>query len=245
LKIEDYPLMIWLALAGLTLASIPFFMALIIYRTIKHRGKTAENIGIALIVMSILATLFGLYQIFFGPSGFGPDYDKAEIQQNIGGMLICSSVHTADYQEFQHDVSYAYKPADSSHPVHIGTGTYWKRSRGKDEQIIRYRNWMILKTGGAGDFDRVIIGDARSNQWKEYDLNEESIVRDPLWKRLHSQPRSEKWCSESFVTKIENGLIHVHYKFTRPEPNEGSYGHKDIVYIIDEQTGQLIMTDIR
>ncbi len=248
MKIEDFLLVIVLALVALValaLISLPSFLAFVVYRSVKHKGQAAKIAGMALVSLTVLATLYGLFQILFGPSGFGPDYDTAEIKQNIGGTLICSSVHTADLQEFQHDVSYVYKPADSSRAVHIGTGTYWKRSWDKDEQLIRYRNWMILKTGGAGDFDRVIIGDVRSNQWKQYDLSEETIVSDPLWKRMNPQPRSEKCCSECFVTKIENGSIHVHYKFRTDGLWPKSYGHSDIVYAIDEQTGQPIMTDVR
>ncbi len=39
------------------------------------------------ILVSLLALSIGSCSL-----GFGPDYDKAEIKQNIGGDLICSSV---------------------------------------------------------------------------------------------------------------------------------------------------------
>jgi hypothetical protein len=89
----------------------------------------------------------GLFILFICgcSSGFGPDYDKAEIKQNIGGTLICNSVHTADIQNYQYDVSYEYENVNDS-TFDIGSGTYYNREWNKDEQLVQYKNWTILKT---------------------------------------------------------------------------------------------------
>jgi len=243
--ILEYMILLVSAAFLIALIAGPSIGMFLVYRSLKRYGKTKGGISFALFLLTVFTTIGLIIKVIVSPSGFGPDYDSAKIKQNIGGTLMCRSVFTADIHDWQHDVSYDYVPADSNRAVYIGSGTYYNRPWEKNEQLVRYRDWLILKTGGMGDFDRVIIGDVKTNQWKEYDFSEESIVSDQLWMKMNPQPRSQRCCSKSFVTNIANGLIHVHYKFTRPEPNEGSYGHKDIVYIIDEQTGQLVMTKIQ
>lgn len=82
---------------------------------------------------------FSIFFICGCSSGFGPDYDKSEIKQNIGGTLICNSVHTADIQNYQYDVSYEYKESKDS-VLHIGSGTYYNREWNKDEQLQQYND---------------------------------------------------------------------------------------------------------
>jgi hypothetical protein len=34
------------------------------------------------------------------------EYDKVEIEQNIGGILICNSVYNSDIHDWQYDINY-------------------------------------------------------------------------------------------------------------------------------------------
>jgi hypothetical protein len=93
------------------------------------------------LIAIIIVIVIGLVSWFvYGlQSAFDPQYDKAEIKQNIGGTLICNSIYNADIHDWQYDVSYKYKPDDDS-AIDIGSGTYYGREWNKDEQLIQYKN---------------------------------------------------------------------------------------------------------
>jgi hypothetical protein len=177
-------------------------------------------------------------------SGFGPDYDKTEINQNIGGTLICNSVHTADIQNYQYDVSYEYKDANDS-LFDIGSGTYYNREWNKDEQLAQYKNWTILKTGSGFGTDKIIVGDLKKNKWTEYEFTPENIEKDSLWKSLNIHSLLNYCCSETFIKKVNNnGQIQLHYKFRASENLLNQYNQKEIYYQIKDSTGQPVMTKI-
>lgn len=189
--------------------------------------------------------LFGFYTLFIGScsSGFGPDYDKAEINQNIGGTLICNSVYTADQHDWQYDISYEYKtPNDSL--FDLGSGTYYGRDWNKDEQLVQYKNWTILKTGDWINNDKIIVGDLKKNKWSEYKFTPENIEKDSIWHSLKIHSLLNYCCSETFIDKINHGVIELHYKFRTSENLVNKYGLKKIFYKINDTTGQPIMTKI-
>ena len=176
-------------------------------------------------------------------SGFGPDYNKVEIKQNIGGALICNSVYNADIHDWQYDISYQYKaPNDSI--IDIGSGTYYGREWNKDEQLMQYNNWTILKTGGWIGTDKIIFGDLKKDKWTEYEFTPDNIEKDSLWKSLNIHSLSNYCCSETFIDKINNGQIQIHYKFRTSETNVNQYEQKEIYYQINDSTGQPTMTKI-
>jgi hypothetical protein len=194
---------------------------------------------IAGVILGVIVILF----IYGFLTAFGPEYDNAEINQNIGGTLICNSVYNADHHSWQYDVTYKYKLPNGS-TMDIGSGTYYGREWNKDEQLIQYNNWTILKTGGWIGTDKLIIGDIKTKKWTEYPLSPEDIEKNILWRE--SQPNSLlNWCcSEVFVDKIDKGQIWVRYKFRTSETKVHEYGQRTIYYTIDNATGQLTMTKV-
>ncbi|KAA9038548.1 hypothetical protein FW778_13395 [Ginsengibacter hankyongi] len=176
-------------------------------------------------------------------SGFGPDYDKAEIKQNIGGTLICNSVHTADIQNYQYDVSYEYKDSNDS-IFDIGSGTYYNREWNKDEQLQGYNDWTILKTGDSSGTDKVIVGNLKTNKWTEYRFTSKNIEKESMWRSLKIHPLSNYCCSETFIDKIKDGQIQLHYKFRTSEGFITNNGGRKIYYQINNSTGQPVMTKI-
>lgn len=194
---------------------------------------------VAGLVLAGLTTLF-IYELF---NAFGPDYGKTKIKQNIGGTLICNSVYNADIHSWQYDVSYKYKNDDGS-LIDMGSGIYYGREWNKDEQLIKYKNWIILKTGGWIGTDKIIVGDIKTRQWKEYEFTPENIERDSLW--LNSGTRSLlNWCcSEAFIDSISDGQIVVNYKFRTSKTRTKEYGQRKIYYTINDSTGLPIMTRI-
>lgn len=230
---------------GIAFFSIPSVLTFLLYRKLKTKGKTQKKIGIAIFSVTTLAMILIVVKIIISPSGFGPEYDKAEIKQKIGGTLICNSVYNADIHDWQYDVSYEYKPADTDSLIKIGSGTYHTREWNKDEQLIQYKNWTILKTGGWYGYDKVIIGNLETNKWNEYDFSADNIEKENLWINSKTKSLLNYCCSESFVDKIGNGQIQIHYKFRTSETLTKLYGQKEIIYKIDDLTGQPIMTEIK
>ena len=186
----------------------------------------------------------GLTILLSCSNGFGPDYDKAEIKQNIGGLLICNSVYNADIHSWTYEVKYKYKAQNDS-IFAIGDGTYYGRVWNKDEQLTKFKDWIILKTGGWYGFDKVIIGKLKTNTWQEYEFSAENIEKEKLWveSKIHSLINYEP--HDCFVDKIDNGEIKMHYQFRTSETNTEELEIKKITYKIDELTGQPKMTAIQ
>ncbi len=230
---------------GLAMIAIPSFLTFLIYRNLKRKGGTKKKVGFAIFALTILATLLIIIKLLVSGGGFGPEYDEVEIKQKIGGTLICSSVYNADIHDWQYQVSYEYKPMNSDSILKIGDGTYHTREWNKDEQLVKYKNWTILKTGGWIGFDKVLIGDITANKWTEYNFSAEDIEREKLWVNSKTKSLLNYCCSESFIDKINNGLIYVHYKFRTNETFTEKYGERQIIYKIDDQTGQPIMIAIK
>jgi hypothetical protein len=100
-----------------------------------------------LVTIILLVGILVLF-VYSLSTAFDPVYEKGEIKQNIGGFLMCNSVYNADHHSWQYDVSYTYK-LDEGSAIDIGGGTYYGRSWNKDEQLVQYKGWTILKTGGS------------------------------------------------------------------------------------------------
>lgn len=196
-----------------------------------------------LITILILMGLVGWF--FYAISTtFDPEYDKVEIKQNIGGVLICNSVYIPDIQSDQYNISYQYK-SQSNQLIDIGNGTYYDREWKKDEQLIQYKNWTILKTGGWAGTDKVIIGNVKTGNWLEYEFTPESIEKDSVWKASKVKSLLNYCCSEAFVDQITNGKIILHYKFRIIEKQADLYDQRKIYYQIDELTGQPKMVRVQ
>lgn len=174
---------------------------------------------------------------------FDPENDYAEIKQNIGGTLICNAVFSADHHTWQYEVSYKFKTQNDS-LVEIGTGTYHARIWKKDEQLITFKNWLFLKTGGWIRTDKAIVGDLKTKQWNEYEFVPKHIEKDTLWQASKTTSLLDYCCSETYIDTIINGQIIVSYKFRTSETQTDEYGERKIYYTINELTGQPEMTKV-
>ena len=193
---------------------------------------------ILILVMVVLTTIF----IYVLSTSFDPVYDNAEIKQNIGGTLICNSIYTADHHTWQYDVTYKYKLNNGS-LIEIGSGVYYGREWNKDEQLIQYKRWTILKTGGIRT-DKLIIGESKTKAWKEYDFTPDNIEADSLWIKLKIPSHSLLCCPETSIDSISNGQIILNYKYRTSEKDVDEYRQRKIYYTIDEETGKPTMVRI-
>ncbi|MDR3678602.1 MAG: hypothetical protein P4L41_01475 [Flavipsychrobacter sp.] len=195
---------------------------------------------IAIVIFVGLIFLAG-YMVFHA---FDPVYDSAEIKQNIGGVLLCSSTTDMDIHSWQHDIVYKYKHFDSDTPVTVGYGTYFERQWKKDEQLVQFDKWTILKTGGSFKSDAIIIGDFKTNKWNRYDFTPEKIESDSLWHALKIPSLLNYCCAETHIDSIWNGEIYLHYKYRVNEKLPDNYNTMRVFYKVDSFAGQPVMIKI-
>jgi len=190
----------------------------------------------------------GVFLLFYGfiyllSSGFGPEYDKAEIKQMIGGVLICNSVYNADHHSWQYDVNYKYKaPNDSIYE--IGDGSYHGREWNKDEQLIKIKNWVLLKTGLWHRSDKLIIRDLNTGISRIYEFSPENIENEPLWISSNTSSLLNYCCPESYISKINNEKVYVLYKFRIDENRTEKYNQRKLIYQFDIKQGELKLVKI-
>jgi hypothetical protein len=174
---------------------------------------------------------------------FDTQYSKADIQQNIGGVLLCDASLVSDQHSWQYDVNYNYK--DKIGRIHkIGTGTYFEREWQRNEQFIRLDKWIILKTGGEFHCDKLIIGNLYENKFVDYEFNTDNITKDPVWQKLNIDSHVGWLPEEAYITKITNGQIDVLYKFRLDDKKVDLLGEKKIIYQIDLKSGEPVMIKV-
>jgi hypothetical protein len=193
------------------------------------------SLGISLILL-----LGFIYMLLHA---FDPEYDKVEIEQNIGGILICNSVYNSDIHDWQYDINYEYQSKDNK-IYKIGNGTYHTREWNRNEQLKKYGNWYILKTGDWYGTDKVIIGNLKSKKWKDYEFTPENIEKEKLWKELNIKSLKTYLPSECFITKINNGFINVKYKFRIDETKTKLMDERNLIYEIDKESGKPYLKSI-
>ena len=167
---------------------------------------------------------------------FAPKRETIEIKQNIGGTLICNSSHYTIDNICK--INYKYK-LDNDHSIKIGEGVYSEKEWGKNEQLIKYKDWIILKTESWSK-DKLIIGKTNVNVWKEFVPEPYEIEEQELWK--NSGIESNLWSRDFFIEEINNGI--VKYKFGVKKYFPDKCDSISIYYQIDEKTGDLTMIKI-
>jgi hypothetical protein len=193
------------------------------------------SLGISLILL-----LGFIYMLLHA---FDPEYDKVEIEQNIGGILICNSVYNSDIHDWQYDINYEYQSKDNK-IYKIGNGTYHTREWNRNEQLKKYGNWYILKTGDWYGTDKVIIGNLKSKKWKDYEFTPENIEKEKLWKELNIKSLKTYLPSECFITEINDGFIKANYKFRIDETKTKLMDERNLIYEIDKESGKPYLKSI-
>jgi hypothetical protein len=231
-------------LIGIVIFSILPVLTYLLYRVLKKKGKLYKNIGLIIFSLTTLGILVLAQKTIFGPSGFGPEYESVTIKQKIGGNLICKSVYNADIQNWQIEVSYKYVN-DNGDSIIFGEGTYYNREWGKDDQIIKIDDWLILKTGYEYGSDKVIVKNIQTDSTYIYGFYDQFIESDSLWKSQNISSLLNYCCAESFIEKISGNEIFVKYKFRTNESLTKKYNNRTIVYRFDPTTGLIKMIRIK
>jgi len=224
--------------------SIPSALTYFLYRYLKTKGQIQNKIGLVIFILTTALMIIYSINSLMNGAGLGPEYETVEIQQNIGGILICKSVYTADHFSWQYNVDYKYIDIKGD-TLDFKKGGYYGREWKKDEQIKKYNNWLILKTGSRHRSDRLIIKNIHSDSTKIFDIDNQFIERDSLWKAQNIISLMNYCCAETFIESISKNKISLIYKFRTDEVLNKKYGEKRIVFNLISETGEIKMTEIK
>lgn len=194
-------------------------------------------------IILILSVSFVIFIFIYGlATAFDPVYDSAKINQNIGGTLICNAVFNPDIHSSNNVISYLYK--NNGTVINLGFGYYTKRQWKKNEQLIKFENWLILKTGGEFECDKLIIGNLNLPTWNEYEFTPEKVEKEKLWNIKNIKSLFGYCCSEVYIKDIKNGEIKLNYKFRVDKNQSEKYEMRTLIYLIDRKTGKPILNKV-
>ncbi len=192
-----------------------------------------KKIGLIVAVIFVLSML----SINLLKSSFETEYESVEIKQDIGGILLCNSVDNSDHQSSNFRVSYKWNY--KGYTIDIGEGIYNNRNWNKDEQLIKFNNWLILKTGADFNTDKIFVGRLDRKKWDEYRFTAKEIEAQQMWGdvKAHSV---DVCCKKVDIVKIDNGQIAINYSYRTSTLGE-EYSERKIFYKLDSVTGKPII----
>jgi heme/copper-type cytochrome/quinol oxidase subunit 2 len=244
MDIVGFIFLLLMILIGIALFLAFPVLSYFLYRHLRKKGKVQKNIGLTIFALTTIAMLILAIKTLTGPSGFGPEYETVEIEQNIGGKLICESVYNADIHSCQYNIDYKYIDSKGD-TLDFTYGGYYGREWDKNEQIQKYNDWLILKTGSHHGSDRLIIKNIQTDSTKTYDINNDFIEQDTLWKAQNIKSLLNYCCAETFIDNIQGNRVLLTYRYRTDEKMTKKYGKRKIIYEIDNETGEIKMIDIK
>ena len=183
-----------------------------------------------------------LLTVIIFKQAFGTKEEIIEIEQLIGGKLICESKYMADIQSWYYFIDYKYKD-DNGKLFKIGQGEYFGRDWEKSEQLKKISNWVILQTGGEFKSDKLLIGKLDSNNWKTFEISPNNIEKDKLWISKNINSKTNWSPRESFISSFKDDKIEVEYLYRIGEKVE-EQETRLITYKFNKETGIPEMTKI-
>ncbi|MFA6261127.1 MAG: hypothetical protein WC760_06660 [Bacteroidia bacterium] len=228
---------------GISLFSILPMLTYTLYRHLRKKGNVSKNIGLALFLVTTLGMIVIGLKVIFGPSGFGPEYDSVLIDQKIGGKLLCYSEYNADIQSWQYDINYKYIDLIGD-TFDFKSGSYHGRGWEKDERVLRFGKFLILKTGAWYGSDRLIIKNILTDSTRIFDIDNKFIEKDSLWKAQCIKSLINNCCAETFIQSIIGNEIILKYKFRTNKRFTNKYDERMVTFLIDKETGDIKMTKI-
>ena len=166
---------------------------------------------------------------------FGPTKETVEINQEVGGTLLCESEYNADLASWFYDVEYKYR-TDSGEIIPIGRGEYYGQDWNKNEQILTWKNWHLLKTGGGFYSEKLLIGSLDKSNWNEFIFSPENIEKDSIWKSKRIASKMGWLPQRAKLRNWGNGIIQVDYLFRTGEEIE-QQENRLITYELDSLSG--------
>lgn len=219
----------------------PIALSFLLYRWLKKKSKYLKILGFILLCCTTLFMSYQAYKLLTEDvtDSFGPHYETVEIPQDIGGSLICNSVHTSDFHSFDYDITYKYEFDDDS-IYYCGTGSYQGVNWKKNEQFLKYGKWIILKIPNSRDSDKLIIGNIMTKQFNEFVFSPENIEREVKWIECGIETRLDNWDTVSKILDIDsNGYFTVKYTYRKEGKSPfKNNGRRKLIYQIDKNSGK-------
>lgn len=228
----------------LVILAIPSVLTYLLYSYLKKAGRTQGIMGLALFISTTVLVVIFSIKFYKSGAGFGPEYETVQIEQNIGGKLICESVYNADHHSWNYNIDYKYIDQKGD-TLDFKSGIYYGREWDKDEQLKKYKDWLILKTGSWYGSDRLIIKNILSDTTKIFDIDQQSIERNSLWKSKNIHALLNYCCAETFIVNINEDKIGVKYKFRTDKHRTNEYDERNIIYTLDSTTGEIKLPEIK
>ena len=172
--------------------------------------------GCTIAILAILG--IGIIIIGLVYWAFQPEFKTVEINQEIGGKLICKMEYYPDHHSWNYIINYEYETQNGK-IQNLVQGVYSGREWNEDEQLVKINDTYVLKTGNFDGSDKIIYGNIETNNWNEYEFTPQKIENDSLWKAKKFKSLINYWPSETYINEITNEKIYVTYRY-RTDPNK-------------------------
>ncbi|PID95411.1 MAG: hypothetical protein CSA94_01755 [Bacteroidetes bacterium] len=230
-----------------TVMITPSILTFLLYKFAKKKNKVLKIISLCFFIGVTIFMSYQSYKLITEDEkeSFGPKYETVEIPQKIGGVLICESLYTADFHSWDYNISYCYKENDSLYQ--IGTARYSGEKWKKDEQFVKYGNWLLLKVSNSSDSDKLIIFNIITKETNEFIVSPETIESNIIWKSENIRSQLNYSSTISKIIDVNtNGVFKVEYVYRK----EGrtlfdKHGEREIVYKVDAKNGIPRMVEIK
>jgi hypothetical protein len=165
------------------------------------------------------------------------------IPQEIGGELICKFLDYSNQKKKYCKVQFNYKTKENK-IFRIGEASYFEKKWTRNDQIRKYRNWLILETGSNFQ-DKVYIADSIRQNWKAYYFQPSKEEIFEIYKKSNYDKIFESSLKSTSILKFENGVIEVIYNYYTDSKNNGKTENLILIYEIETKTGVPILKKVK
>ncbi|WP_338764498.1 hypothetical protein WAF17_22005 [Bernardetia sp. ABR2-2B] len=198
------------------------------------------KIGCGGILIIIIISIISI--VIFLNTAFGKKRYTVNIEQNIGGTLVCDVEYSSDHKTWFYFIDYKYKLKEKVY--NFGKGIYRGVEWNESNQLHKCQNWTILPTESDFGFIKIIAFDLEANKKKESKISPHSINEDIVWtsKRIKSLLAASPSSVE--VEKIVDNKFFIKYTFRTDRENVDNLDVRLIEYELDEVSGAFNMRTI-
>ncbi len=197
--------------------------------------------GCLISIIIVSGLIIGL--IFLTRNAFDSKYYRESIPQDLGGELICDVEFNVDIHTGHYSIEYKY--LNEADTIDIGSTNFSSRPWNKNEQLIKFNDFLILKTGCSFNGDMIFLGKRDLHNWRAVMILPDIIEKDSVWISKGVLSLDNYSPCSSFINKIENGLVFVEYKYRVDKEITNLIETSQIIYQISKKTGDLKMIGIK
>jgi hypothetical protein len=122
----------------------------------------------------------------------------------------------------------------------MGYGSYEGREWDRNEQLIKFGNWMILQTSNWNDSARLILKNTQTDSIRIYNFNNHYTKKDSVWMPQNINSIENDFRDESYIVQIKGDIVKVHFKYNTTKQGSFGYGECIMKYKIENETGYIM-----